>query len=503
MDSSDASWPLKIDMTERPATPYRPLSNILDRLLEEAMANGSPSFRDLAKAAALDPACDFVGASLRDFDFRDENLRGFNFSNADLTGADFRRANVKGVRFKGAILDGAIGLPVDVQQRHEAGVIFISYRRLDNEPPPDGPNAGDPRYGFVNYLLRQVKYDLLQMGVPDAILWQDRSQIAPADDFNEEIENALQTCDLFLAILSRNCLKSPWFTRELDTLGTLAEESRIIRADKDKIPEHVVPEPLRNIEAVYFYREDQFGDHIDDYFWRGRVRFPDEYEAATKRLAQGIYKRLEKLGFLNPEHEPKPRELQKAPSNGRVVFVAVPAGDMDPSYRSLVTQLQGRGYRVTPDPGKDLGMHGDEVRSRVIEALSESEVSIHLLGMRSGGRPDGLDMDLVPMQLAAAAEEARRRPGFKRMIWAPDVLPGASAESGAARRDPFEVLGRFGYQQLEADQIVGDTASRFNDFVLQHLAEGHPGPRDGREDRKEIRRLRPGIAKPPRRSRRN
>jgi hypothetical protein len=363
--------------------------------------------------------------------------------------------------------------------------IFISYRRLDNEPPPDGPKARDPRYGFVNFLLRQIKYDLSQMGVPDVILWQDRSQIVPADDFNEEIENALKKSDLFLAILSENYLASRWCTLELgtmksrvDTLGTPAGQGRIFRADKHKIPDDVVPEPLRNIEAVYFYREDRFSDHIDDYFWRGRVRFRAEYEAATKRLAHGIKKRLEKLGFqFNPKHEPEPRELQKAPSNGRVVFVAAPAGDMDPSYRSLVAELQGRGYRVTPDPGKDLGKLGEEVRSRVIEALSESEASIHLLGMRSGGRPDGLDMDLVPMQLAAAKEEARRRPGFKRIIWAPEVPPGASAELGPAGRDPFEVLGRFGGQQLEADQIVGDTASRFNEFVLQHLAERHRGPK--------------------------
>ena len=98
-------------MTYRRATPSRPLANILDRVLEQAMRNESPSFRDLAKAAALDPARDFVGASLRDLDFRDEDLRDFDFSNADLSGADFRRANVEGVRFKGAKLDGAIGLP--------------------------------------------------------------------------------------------------------------------------------------------------------------------------------------------------------------------------------------------------------------------------------------------------------------------------------------------------------------------------------------------------------
>lgn len=69
-----------------------------------------PSFREMANAAGLDPGQDFVGASLHDLDFRDEDLRGFDFSGADLTGADFRRANIGGVSFDGADLTGAIGL---------------------------------------------------------------------------------------------------------------------------------------------------------------------------------------------------------------------------------------------------------------------------------------------------------------------------------------------------------------------------------------------------------
>jgi hypothetical protein len=97
-------------MTEHLVTPSQPLADILDRLLEQGMRTESPSFRDLAKAAALDPARDFIGASLCDLDFRDEDLRGFDFSNADLSGADFRRANTEGVRFEGAKLYGAIGL---------------------------------------------------------------------------------------------------------------------------------------------------------------------------------------------------------------------------------------------------------------------------------------------------------------------------------------------------------------------------------------------------------
>ena len=178
---------------------------------------------------------------------------------------------------------------------------------------------------------------------------------------------------------------------------------------------------------------------------------------------------------FEPKGQPEPQVDNARPSNGRVVFVAKPAGDMVEYYRTLVEELRGTGFRVTPDPDKDLSKLGEEVRSAVVNALAEAEASIHLLGTRTGGRPDGLDMDLVPMQLAAAAEEAKRRPGFERMIWAPTVLPAeTSARAKRARRDPLKILKRFGQRLLETDQIDSDTASRFNEFVLQRLERRRP-----------------------------
>ena len=252
-----------------------------------------------------------------------------------------------------------------------------------------------------------------------------------------------------------------------------AGQGRIFRVDKHKVSDDEIPEPLLGIEAVQFYREDQYADRIDLLFWRGKVTFIEEYEAAVKRLAEGIYKRLKELGFqFHPKDKSTPEGPHKGPSNGRTVFVATPAGDMLPSYRSLVRELEGAGYRVTPEPGKDLGtLLGNEVQSLVVEALSGAEASIHLLGKRTGWRPDGLDIDIVPMQLVAAAEETKRKSGFERIIWAPVVLLETSAQPETARRDPLEVLGRFGQQLLPTDQIDSDTASRFNQFVLQHLAE--------------------------------
>ena len=93
-------------------------------------------------------------------------------------------------------------------------------------------------------------------------------------------------------------------------------------------------------------------------------------------------------------------------------------------------------------------------------------------------------MDLVPTQLAAAADEARKgeagtKAGFERMIWAPRVLVlGASEQVEAVQRDPLGVVDEFG-GRLPTDQIEGDPApSRFNEFVLQRLERrgGGGGP---------------------------
>jgi dimethylhistidine N-methyltransferase len=86
------------------------LKDVVDRLLTQAVESENPTFRSLAISAGLDPTYDFVGASLRGLDLRDEDLRGFDFSHADLSGADLRRANVAGVSFKGAVLAGVVGL---------------------------------------------------------------------------------------------------------------------------------------------------------------------------------------------------------------------------------------------------------------------------------------------------------------------------------------------------------------------------------------------------------
>jgi hypothetical protein len=299
-------------------------------------------------------------------------------------------------------------------------------------------------------------------------------KIAPDDIWSEEISRALNTAKLFILIVSMNYITSHWCKLELSKMASRikklgppagqpsvdppGELPRIFRVDKHKVREDKVPKLLRGIQSVRFYREDYATDSVDEYFWRGKVRFTREYEEAVHALGLAIYKQI-----VGAQPQPPPDSGRLVTFwNGRVVFVAKPASDMVESYRTLVSELQGLGYRVTPDPDTDLGKVGEDVVSTVVRALGEAEASIHLLGTRTGGRPDGLDMDLVPMKHAAAADEANRKPGFERMIWVPAVLPAG------APRDPLSVVDRFG-KMLPTDQINSDTAVFFNEFVLQRL----------------------------------
>jgi MinD-like ATPase involved in chromosome partitioning or flagellar assembly len=354
--------------------------------------------------------------------------------------------------------------------------IFVSYRILDDEAPP---SRGNDR-GFVRYLIRQVRYDLTQLGVSDAVVWVDRAQIEVGDTWSDEIFGAVNAAELFIVILSKNYIASSWCERELSTIASRISkldlpQRRILRVDKHRVPENLTPELLREVEAVQFYREDRETNSVDEYFWRGKVVLMEEYEEAVHELALAICQQVDELSprVREVQLQSKPRDVPAA--NGRVVFVAKPAGDMLSAYRSLVEELQGAGYRVTPDSDKDL--IGEKAWSAVVEALAEAEASVHLLGERTGGRQGGLDLDLVSMQLAAAADEARKKPGFERMIWAPTtMLSGTSVK--VVRRDPLSIVNRFG-ELLPTDQIDGDTASRFTEFVLQRLGRHHWNSRFG------------------------
>ena len=311
--------------------------------------------------------------------------------------------------------------------------IFLSYRSVDDEPPPRNP---DGRY--VQQLYKELTYELRQLGAADAVLWMDRYKIYHGDTWNDKLLSALNKADLFLALLSRNYVRSDWCEKELSTMAariaTFAEdlrEGRIFRADTNRVPDEEINEVLRGIQTVRFFEEDRSSpDREVEFYYKGQVQEEKKYDAAVHELAVAIYHRLEALGV---EMKQDVCIADISTKNGRTVFVAKPAWDTRAQYHSLIEELLRSGYSIVPDPSEPLPETGDEARATIVDGLAVAELSIHLLGERPGIRPDGLDADIVPFQLDCAAAEAARRPSFCRLIW---VAQGAA---DAARRGPSDL----------------------------------------------------------------
>jgi uncharacterized protein YjbI with pentapeptide repeats len=163
---------------------HQSLAQILDRLVEEGSGETPASFAALAKAAGLDPAHDFIGASLREIDLRNEDLRGFDFSKADLVGADLRGANLEGVSFSGADTTGCLGLPRDVRPvaKKNLAHVFIAYVRENRD------------------VVDRLANELRDKGV---IIWLDHNNIEPGARWRESIKKAIQGGSFFMACFSK------------------------------------------------------------------------------------------------------------------------------------------------------------------------------------------------------------------------------------------------------------------------------------------------------------
>ena len=150
-------------------------------------------------------------------------------------------------------------------------------------------------------------------------------------------------------------------------------------------------------------------------------------------------------------------------------------------YVRLVTELQGKGFTVAPDPSADVPSD-NSAEAFLNDALSKAEVFVHLVGDSGGFAPEGLD-NIVKLQLGLArakAAQAEGPPGQKlnrRIVWAPKILDqgGAAPAGPAVERDPLKALERFD-QQIATDKIDGDILSKFVEYLFQYLTETAPKP---------------------------
>ncbi len=357
-------------------------------------------------------------------------------------------------------------------------VIFLSYAHDDDlilSPDPDEP-------GFVSFLDQQLR----DLGARQANVWRDRRRISQGDQFADIIDDGLKRAELLVVVMSPNWMQRPYCRKEFETFlslrkaaGVTNPAARMLVVGKGYVDRCGRPLELQGQEGFLFYSRDDENDvgAITPLFNRGKCndRFYDD-------LAGGLQKRVTQI--LSGAPTPPPTTQQTAPivtPNGRTVFLAKPASDMKAAYVQLVTELQGKGLNVAPDPSAD-APSDKRAEPFLTDALSRAEVFVHLVGDSGGFAPEGLG-NIVTLQLALArakAAQAEGAPGQKltrRIVWAPKILDdgGAAPKGPAVERHPLKALERFD-QQIVTDKIDGDILSKFIEFLFQYLTETAPKP---------------------------
>jgi len=323
---------------------------------------------------------------------------------------------------------------------------------------------------------------LADFGDPKPKIWRDVKQVERADQFDQKIEQAIGESSIFIAVLSRNWMASSYCRRELNAFaerwkleGEMGVRQRIVLVGKRHVPAELRPSLLQQQEGYLFYSLDD-PDEIGlerEFFVRGEVR-DNRYYSRVEELASLLWRRAERFGTRGEQSRSQSRQLTMPSRNSRkAIYLAKPASDMRRAYDRLVTELTGSGYPIIPDPSRDIPIDASAAQF-IDEALSQADVSIHLLGEKAGFAPDDAP-PVVKLQLARAAdkwantEDSKSVGRLKRIIWAPKVLDVNSAEHGEKLRNPLNVLEKFD-RYLPEDTVEGDTLSKFVELVIQRLS---------------------------------
>jgi hypothetical protein len=346
--------------------------------------------------------------------------------------------------------------------------IFISYARDDDVSPPDRPD----KKGFVTFLDESVRYEFRDLGPNRPKIWRDIRRISDGDQFTPELENALKEASILVVVLSPNWMASKWCNRELETFAKYHDaegiRERIVVVSKHHIEFEQRPELLQGQTGFEFYARNKDPEDI-----AGDTEFFDRGEARDERYWQKIKALVARLLKRKP-----PPVAATYPPSGRTIYVAKPASDMRAGYDRIVCELCGRGHTVVPPPMEDIPLNS--AVEIIDKALSQAEISIHLVGEKAGAAPED-QLPMVKLQLARAAEKAGKdgTGKFHRLVWAPSLWTAPAAAGQPEQetvRHPVDVLTRFD-RQLSSDKVEGDSLSKFVDFINQHLtAIAQPRP---------------------------
>ena len=340
--------------------------------------------------------------------------------------------------------------------------IFISYAHIDDE------SLIETQKGWIAEFHRALEIRLAQLLGRRPVIWRDPA-LQGNHIFDQQIVDQFSQVAVMISILTPRYIKSEWCVREVNefyescqkNIGfSINNQARIFKVIKTPVKVEMHPEKIRNILGYEFYTTDvqtgrlkelsqTFGQQTDKLYWE---KLDD--------LANDLAGFLEGLEYQQPG---QPAATQASSKKEELsIYLAESSYETLPFRDSIRRELQDNGYRIYPD--KQLPLVAPVLTEDVKQYLSDSTLSIHLIGENYGIIPEGAQKSIIELQneIAAAASGSNQ---LERLIWIPE-----GKEAKEERQQSFINRLNEGKEGITGADLVYGSLEDFKGIVFDKLA---------------------------------
>lgn len=339
--------------------------------------------------------------------------------------------------------------------------VLIHFADKDNE------TAKKSDLGWVSQFKKFLELMLYQvLGTkPNVVL---------KSEFDSATASTMDNAGVLVAILSKEFAQSG---RCLDTVEQFfkntsgSKVSRVFKVLKAPLTLPEQPPRLRDLIGYDMYQLDTETGQMKEYSDFFSHEAEKQYWMKMVDLAYDIHESL--LVLKQGDLKSEVKNIFKR----KTIYLAETGHDLSVQRNIIKRELQRHGYIVLPN--HTLPTIYSELEKSVRKDLSESSLSIHLIGSAYGEIPEGADLSVVDIQNRIAAETAaskkERKEEFSRLIWIAPNLKNASDK----QRSFIDTIRRDTEAQ-EGAEILQNPLEDFKNIMREELLESQE--RDKQED---------------------
>lgn len=331
--------------------------------------------------------------------------------------------------------------------------VLIVYAEKDNEEN----EKKEP--GWVSQFKRFLELMLNQV-------LGEKSKIMLKAEYDNMVAPKLDNVGVLVPILSKDFIQSGACLDHVEAFLKNAESKkgrgRIFKVFKTPLSAQEQPPKLRDLIGYDMYQLDSDSGEVREYTDYFSTEAERQYWMKMVDLAYDIFDTLMQLKDDSVKADVKNFYKRKT------IFLGETGHDLSVQRNIIKRELQRHGYIVLPN--QTLPGTYTELEKTVQRDISESQLSIHLIGSAYGEIPSGADRSVVEIQNRIAAEKSTRAKQsgeeFMRLIWISPILNNASE-----RQKGFIENIKRDIEAQEGAEILQTPLEDFKNIMREELVE--------------------------------